>query len=77
MTPYLIDGAFEILAAGDPETHNRMVLEKIRETKERHDVLVLAQASMAVLIPHLQDVEQPVLYSLVSGVKRLKELLES
>ena len=40
-------------------------------------VLVLAQASMAVLIPHLQDVEQPVLYSLVSGVKRLKELLES
>ena len=40
-------------------------------------MLVLAQASMAVLIPHLQDVEQPVLYSLVSGVKRLKELLES
>ena len=54
-----------------------MVLDKIRETKDQHDVLVLAQASMAVLIPHLQDVEQPVLYSLVSGVKRLKELLES
>ena len=43
------------------------------ETKERHDVIVLAQASMAVLIPEMKNVTQPVLYSINSGVKRLKK----
>lgn len=76
ITKYLIDGAFQILAAGDTETHNKMVLKRIMETKDHHDVIVLAQASMAVLIPEMADFTQPVLYSLVSGVSRLKECLE-
>lgn len=53
-----------------------MVMKKIMETKERHDVIVLAQASMAVLIPEMKNVTQPVLYSINSGVKRLKKMLE-
>lgn len=76
VTKYLIDGAFQILAEGDTETHNKMVLKKIMETKDNHDVIVLAQASMAVLIPEMEGFTQPVLYSLVSGVSRLKECLE-
>ena len=76
VTKYLIDGAFQILAEGDTETHNKMVLKKIMETKDNYDVIVLAQASMAVLIPEMKDFTQPVLYSLVSGVTRLKECLE-
>ncbi|HJB34347.1 MAG TPA: aspartate/glutamate racemase family protein [Candidatus Blautia merdipullorum] len=76
VTKYLIDGAFQILSEGDTETHNKMVLKKIMETKDDHDVIVLAQASMAVLIPEMKDFTQPVLYSLVSGVTRLKECLE-
>ena len=76
VTKYLIDGAFQILAEGDTETHNKMVLKKIMETKDNDDVIVLAQASMAVLIPEMKDFTQPVLYSLVSGVTRLKECLE-
>lgn len=76
VTKYLIDGAFQILAAGDTETHNRMVMKKITETKDAHDVIVLAQASMAVMIPEMTEFTQPVLYSLVSGVSRLKEYLE-
>ncbi len=76
VTPYLIDGAFQILQAEGPQKHNEMVLAKIRETNEKHDVIVLAQASMAVLIPELEDRKQPVLYSLVSGIERLKEMLE-
>lgn len=74
---YLIDGAFQILSEGKVEEHNRMVLKKIRSTRNGYDVLVLAQASMAVLIPELKEVTQPVLYSLVSGVARLKECLEA
>ena len=77
VTKYLIDGAFEILAAGDVETHNNMVLKKIMETSKDHDVLVLAQASMAVLVPKLSDFTQPVLYSLVSGISRLKDCLDT
>lgn len=77
VTKYLVDGAFEILAAGDVETHNSMVLKRIMETKDEHDVLVLAQASMAVLIPKLTDVRQPVLFSLVSGISKLKDCLEA
>ena len=76
VTKYLIDGAFQILAEGDTETHNKMVLKKIMETKDNYDVIVLAQASMAVLIPEMKDFTQPVLYSLVSGVTRLEECLE-
>lgn len=77
VTKYLVDGAFEILAAGDVETHNDMVLKKITETGSDHDVLVLAQASMAVLVPRLAHFQQPVLYSLVSGITRLKDCLNA
>lgn len=76
VTPHLIDGAFQILQEQGPQKHNEMVLAKIRETHEKHDVIVLAQASMSVLIPEMGDIEKPVLYSVVSGVERLKMMLE-
>ena len=73
---YLIDGAFQILTVEkDPEAHNRMVLDKIIETHAVHDVIVLAQASMAVLIPQLGDLDKPVLYSLVSGIEGVRQVL--
>lgn len=77
VTRYLIDGAFQILAEEkNAQKHNQMVMKKIMETKDRHEVIVLAQASMAVLIPEMKNVTQPVLYSINSGVKRLKKMLE-
>lgn len=73
---YLIDGAFQILTVEkDPEAHNCMVLDKIIETHAVHDVIVLAQASMAVLIPQLGDLDKPVLYSLVSGIEGVRQVL--
>lgn len=78
VTPYLIDGAFKVLAEEkNPQKHNQMVLEKIFATHGSHDVIVLAQASMAILVPELQQVDKPVLYSLESGVARVRSVLES
>ena len=75
--PYLIDGAFKVLAEEkNPEKHNRMVLDTIRRVGPENDVLILAQASMTILMPHLQDMGKPVLYSARSGVERVKKVLE-
>lgn len=75
VTPYLINGAFEILQEQGPQKHNEMVLAEIRRTHEKHDVIVLAQASMAVLIPEMGNMKKPVLYSVRSGIERLKMML--
>ena len=73
---YLVEGAFQVLTEEkDPEKHNRMVLDLIRKVEREHDVIVLAQASMAVLIPYVQDLGKPVLYSLKSGISRVKKVL--
>ena len=77
VSAYLIDGAFKALSEEkNPQKHNQMVLEKINATQGPHDVIVLAQASMAILIPALREAGKPVLYSLESGVARVKSLLE-
>lgn len=77
VNPYLIDGAFQVLAVEkNPEKHNRMVLDKILQTHAEYDVLVLAQASMAVLIPQIGDLGKPVLYSMASGVEGVRKMLE-
>ncbi len=47
VTMCLCDGALEKLLAGDVETHDRMVKEKLTELMNHVDVIVLAQASMA------------------------------
>jgi len=74
---YLVDGAFQVLAEEkNPEKHNRMVLDLIRKVEKDYDVIVLAQCSMVVLLPYVQDLGKPVLTSLKSGVSRVKEVLE-
>ncbi len=76
IVPYLIEGAFQVLSEEkNPQKHNEMVLSKIMETEKDYDVIVLAQASMAILIPHLKQLGKPVLFSLESGVKRLGQVL--
>jgi Asp/Glu/hydantoin racemase len=76
VTPYLVEGAFKILVEEkNPEKHNQMVLEVIHQVESKHDVIVLAQASMAILIPHLQGLGKPVLYSSKTGIERVKKVL--
>lgn len=77
VTPYLVEGAFEALSQEkNPQKHNEMVLKRIAETHAAHNVIVLAQASMAILIPELKGIGKPILFSLESGVERVKRELE-
>ncbi len=74
----LVDGALDILMrAGDREKHNQLVLEEIRRVEDESDVIVLAQGSMLVLVPHLTNVKVPVLSSPRLGVERAREMLEA
>ena len=74
----LIDGAFDVLSKEkNPEKHNSMVMERINATQQDYDVIVLAQASMTILVPLLQSLGKPVLYSLKTGIARVKEVLEA
>jgi Asp/Glu/hydantoin racemase len=43
----LAEGAYQALFGGDPERHDAIVREALRDLAQRNDVIVLAQASMA------------------------------
>jgi Asp/Glu/hydantoin racemase len=76
ITPYLVEGAFKILSEEkNPEKHNQLVLDVINKFESKHDVIVLAQLSMTILVPLLQNLGKPVLYSANTGVERVKEVL--
>jgi Asp/Glu/hydantoin racemase len=72
----LCKGAFEALGNKDVQTHDRLVLEAIRRNAQTADVIVLAQASMARIVPQIGDqVKVPVLTSLRSGIEQVKPVL--
>ncbi|AFZ65647.1 aspartate/glutamate racemase family protein [Deinococcus peraridilitoris] len=71
----LVDGAYDALLQGHGEQHDRLVTEALRDLAERSDVVVLAQASMARLIPGLGNIRTPILSSPESGLARALEVL--
>ena len=72
----LVDGALDILLKeGDKKKHNKMVLEKINNLDGKCDVIVLAQGSMIVLLPEIDNIKIPVLTSPESGVWKMREVL--
>ena len=78
VTAELCKGAFEALSRKDTATHDQLVLEGIKRTAQATDLIVLAQASMARIVPQLGDqFKVPILTSLRSGVEQVKPLLES
>ena len=73
---YLVDGALDVLMKEkNREKHNAMVLDSIRRAEAECDVIVLAQGSMTVLLPELQDMKRPVLTSPRLGVERARKML--
>lgn len=64
----VVDGAYAALKAGNPDEHDRRVLAALRDSLEDSDVIVLAQASMARLLPQVQT-DVPILTSPVSGLQ--------
>lgn len=73
----LAEGAFDRLRAGDTAAHNRLVMDKLNQVRGEADVIVLAQGSMAVLMPELQDWGKPVLTSPRLGIERVRQMLAS
>jgi len=56
--PLLIEGAYQKLMAGDREGHDNLLVEKLQALARTVDVVVLAQASMARVLPRLSAADQ-------------------
>jgi Asp/Glu/hydantoin racemase len=53
IVPWMVDGALAALLSGDAVTHDRLVVATVREAARDADVVVLAQATMARVLPIL------------------------
>lgn len=69
-------GAWDLLAKGDIQRHDQMVLEAIGQMAKEVDVVLMAQASMVRILPQVGDVGAPVLSSPKLGVERVKQTLK-
>ncbi len=73
---YLADSAFDALIAGNAERHDDLVKKVILRAMSENDVVVLAQGSMARLVPLVQGAGSvPVLSSPRLGMQALRETL--
>ena len=78
ITPLLIEGAYQKLMAGDREGHDQLLVEKLGELAGSMDVIVLAQASMARVLPRLSASDQDkILVSPRLAMERVKNLMAS
>jgi Asp/Glu/hydantoin racemase len=74
--PLLIEGAYQKLIAGDREGHDDLLVEKLQELARQTQVIVLAQASMARVLPRLSSTEQEkVLVSPPRAMAQVKSIL--
>jgi Asp/Glu/hydantoin racemase len=78
ITPLLIDGAYQKLMSGDREGHDNLLVEKLQELARTVDVVVLAQASMARVLPRLAAADQDkILVSPRLAMERVKNVVAS
>jgi Asp/Glu/hydantoin racemase len=76
--PLLIEGAYQKLMAGDWEGHDNLLVERLQELAQGTGVIVLAQASMARVLPRLSSAEQgKVLVSPPRAMAQVKSILYS
>lgn len=72
----LAAGAFEKLTSGDADAHDQIVAQSLRGLAAQVDVIVLAQASMARVLPMVSgEVSLPVLTSPELGLRYVAECL--
>ena len=69
----VVDGAFDVLCAGDRSRHDEMVREALRQLSREVDVIAFAQISMSLLQHEPLDV--PLLKIGDSGYERIYELM--
>jgi len=77
LIPRIAEGAFAAVLSGDTERHDRMVLDMLSGLKEEVDVVVLAQASMARVLPQLPAGGAPILTSPELAVRQAREVLNT
>ncbi|HSL28540.1 MAG TPA: aspartate/glutamate racemase family protein [Anaerolineales bacterium] len=78
ITPLLIESAYQKLMSGDREGHDDLLVEKLQELARIVDVIVLAQASMARVLPRLPVSDQEkVLVSPRLAMERVKNVMAS
>jgi Asp/Glu/hydantoin racemase len=75
VTEALAEGAFQALLDGKSEAHDEIVKRTIESLANKVDVIVLAQVSMARLVPALTGMNVPVLSSPQSGVEAVRDAL--
>lgn len=63
IVPSLAEGAFEAVIAGNVERHDALLIESLNQLRSSADVIVLAQASMARVIPQLAATGGPPILS--------------
>ena len=71
---YLVNSAFDALLSGKIDEHDRLLKAESEKAMGENDVVVLAQGSMARLVPSLEQ-RVPVLSSPRSSVEALKAQL--
>ena len=69
----VVDGAFDILCAGDRNKHDEMVCDALYKLAEKVDCIAFAQISMS-LLKH-DPVDVPIYKIGFSGFERIKELI--
>ena len=72
---HLVEGAFDVLMSGDLQKHDEMLGSEIRHAASNSDVVILAQATMARIVPSLGDIPSPVLSSPSGGISELARIL--
>ena len=71
-----VDGAFHaITVKKDTKEHDRLVRDAAEKAAKDHDVIVLAQVTMAGLKDQLEDLNLPILISPYSGLDQLSKYL--
>jgi len=75
IVPSLAEGAFEAVIAGDVERHDALLIESLSKLRSSADVIALAQASMARVIPQLPAGGPPILSSPELAVRHARNIL--
>jgi hypothetical protein len=77
LTPLLVPEAYQALLGGRPEEHDALLLPRVQELAREVDGIVLAQVSLARLLPKLDGKtgSVPVFSSLTSSLRRIRQTL--
>ncbi len=76
IVPQLVDSAYKKLMAGDREGHDAALVEALTGLANQVDVVVLAQASMARVLPRLPEaLQEKFLTSPRLSMEQVKEVL--